>query len=40
MVERGEWPTTRFKADMDSFLERDQERALFELPARPAIEKP
>ena len=25
-----------FKADMDSFLERDQDRALFGLPPRPA----
>ena len=29
-----------FKADMDRFLERDQDRALFGLPPRPAKEEP
>ena len=33
-VERGELPESRFKADMDRFLERPQERALFDLPPR------
>ena len=28
-----------FKADMDRFLERDQDRALFGLPPRPANQK-
>ena len=29
---RGELPEKLFKADMDRFLDRDQNRALFELP--------
>ena len=29
-----------FKADMDRFLEREQDRALFELPKRPTKQKP
>ena len=33
-VERGEGPEKRLKAAMDRFLDRDQERALFELPPR------
>ena len=33
-VVRGEWPEKRLKAAMDRFLERDQDRALFALPAR------
>jgi len=31
-VERGEWPATRLQAAMDRFLEREQDRALFDLP--------
>ena len=33
-VARGEMAETVVKADMDRFLERDQERALFDLPPR------
>ena len=33
-VARGELKETLFKADMDRFLERDQDRALFDLPPR------
>ena len=35
-VTRKELPEKLFKADMDRFLERDQDRALFDLPTRPA----
>ena len=35
-VARKELPEKLFKADMDRFLERDQDRALFELPLRAA----
>ena len=35
-VERGEGSEERLKAVMDRFLEREQDRALFELPPRPA----
>ena len=38
-VARGEWPAEHFQAALDRFLERDQDRALFELPPRPATEK-
>ena len=38
-IERGEVSETVVKADMDKFLERDHERALFELPPRPNREK-
>ena len=34
-VSRGELAEKLFKADMDRFLERDQDRALFELSPRP-----
>ena len=33
-VARKELPEKLFKADMDRFLEREQDRALFDLPAR------
>ena len=33
-VARGEWPEARFLAEMDRFLEREQDRALFGLPPR------
>ena len=33
-VAYGEWPEKRFKAAMDRFLERKQDRVLFELPPR------
>ena len=33
-VARGELAEKLFKADMDRFLEREQDRALFDLPAR------
>ena len=39
-VARGKLKETLFKADMDHFLERDQDRKLFGLPPRPAKEKP
>ena len=35
-VARGELSEKLFKADMDRFLDREQDRALFELPPRPA----
>ena len=35
-VERGELSEKLFLGDMDRFLERDRERALFGLPPRPA----
>ena len=35
----GEWPEKRLMAAMDRFLERDQDRALFALPPRPAKEE-
>lgn len=35
-VERGEWPEKRLKTAMDRFLDREQDRALFGLPPRPA----
>ena len=34
-VQRGEWPEKRLKAAMDRFLEREQDRALFELSPQP-----
>ena len=34
-IARKELPEKLFKADMDRFLERDQDRALFDLPPRP-----
>ena len=34
-VARGDLSEQLFKADMDRFLDRDQDRALFELPPRP-----
>ena len=34
LVERGEWPEERLKAALDRFLEREQDRALFELPPK------
>ena len=33
-LRRGDLPEQRFKADMDRFLEKDRDRALFELPPR------
>ena len=36
LVERGEWPEERLKAEMDRYLDRELDRALFELPLRPA----
>ena len=38
-IARGEVPETVVKADMDRFLERPQERALFDLPPRAAKEE-
>ena len=35
-ITRKELPEKLFKADMDRFLDRDQDRALFDLPPRPA----
>lgn len=35
-AQRGEWPEKLFKADMDRFLEREQDRTLFGLPPRSA----
>ena len=34
MLARGEWSEEEFRADMDRFLERDRDRALFGLPPR------
>ena len=39
-VARGDLSEKLFKADMDRFLDRDQDRALFELPPRPTKEEP
>ena len=39
-VERGKWPEKSLKAALDRFLEREQDRALFELPPRPANREP
>ena len=33
-VERGELSEQRFKADMDKFLDKDRDRAVFDLPPR------
>ena len=33
-VERGTWPEDKFKAMLDEHLERDDDRKLFDLPAR------
>lgn len=33
-VKRGEWPEARFLAAMDKFLEKDRDRAVFDLPPR------
>ena len=38
-VARGDLSEKLFKADMDRFLERDQDRALFGLPPRPVSQK-
>ena len=38
-VARKELSEKLFKADMDRFLERDQDRALFDLPPRPATKE-
>ena len=34
LVKRGEWPEERLKAALDRFLERELDRALFELPPK------
>ena len=33
-VQRGEWPEERLQAAMERFLEKDRDRAVFELPPR------
>ena len=33
-VQRGEWPEERFLAALDRFLEKDRDRAVFDLPPR------
>ena len=33
-VQRGEWPEARFLAAMDKFLDKDRDRAVFDLPPR------
>lgn len=38
-VEQGDLPEKLFLSDMDKFLTRDHERALFDLPPRPNREK-
>ncbi|MDE2756420.1 MAG: mobilization protein [Acidobacteriota bacterium] len=38
-MERGDLPEPLFKADMDRFLVRDRDRALFGLPLRQSSEK-
>ena len=35
-VQRGEWPEERFLAALDKFLDKDRDRAVFDLPPRPA----
>ena len=39
-VQRGELPEQRFQADMDRFLEKDRDRAMFDLPPRPTTPQP
>lgn len=39
-IARGELSEKLFKADMDRFLDRDQDRALFALPKRPSKKEP
>ena len=39
-LRRGDLPEQRFKADMDKFLEKDRDRAVFDLPPRSAKQKP
>ena len=39
-VERGELTEQRFKADMDKFLEKDRDRAVFDLPPRSPAQQP
>ena len=33
-VQRGEWPQERLQVAMDKFLEKDRDRAVFDLPPR------
>ena len=33
-VKRGEWPEARFLAALDKFLDKDRDRAVFDLPPR------
>ena len=33
-VQRGEWPEERLQAAMDRFLDKDRDRAVFDLPPR------
>ena len=39
-VQRGEWPEKRLQEAMDRFLDKDRDRALFELPPRPTEQQP
>ena len=39
-VQRGELSEQRFKADMDKFLEKDRDRAVFDLPPRSITQRP
>ena len=39
-VQRGELSEQRFKADMDKFLEKDRDRAVFDLPPRSITQQP
>ena len=39
-VQRGEWPEERLQAAMDRFLDKDRDRAVFELSPRPVSQKP
>ena len=39
-VQRGEWPEERLQAAMDRFLDKDRDRAVFELEPRSAKQEP
>ena len=39
-VQRGEWQEKRLKEAMDRFLEKDRDRAVFELPPRLPVQQP
>ena len=40
LMESGEWPKERILSRLDTYLKRDADRALFDLPPRPPQETP